>query len=240
MSTPALDTNPKIILFTDFDGTVTWQDSNDFLTDNYGMGPEKHKELTEKIMDGTVTFRDAFREMLDSVKEPFDKCVEILLNNIDLDPGFKDFYFWAEKNNVPVVVVSSGMEPLIRELLAKLVGESAKDIQIISNTVDVKDDGSWSIVYRDPKTEYGHDKAKSLRPYAEKKERPMLLYAGDGVSDISAAKETDLLFAKKGCDLIEYCKKHNIPFYEFESYKTIHKNVEALLNGKTTLDELRN
>jgi 2-hydroxy-3-keto-5-methylthiopentenyl-1-phosphate phosphatase len=26
----------------------------------------------------------------------------------------------------------------------------------------------------------------------------MMFYAGDGVSDLSAAKETDLLFAKKG------------------------------------------
>jgi len=29
-------------------------------------------------------------------------------------------------------------------------------------------------------------------------ERPTLFYAGDGVSDLSAARETDLLFAKKG------------------------------------------
>jgi 2-hydroxy-3-keto-5-methylthiopentenyl-1-phosphate phosphatase len=29
-------------------------------------------------------------------------------------------------------------------------------------------------------------------------ERPVLLYAGDGVSDLSAAAETDLLFAKEG------------------------------------------
>jgi 2-hydroxy-3-keto-5-methylthiopentenyl-1-phosphate phosphatase len=28
-------------------------------------------------------------------------------------------------------------------------------------------------------------------------EKPVMFYAGDGVSDLSAAKETDLLFAKK-------------------------------------------
>jgi 2-hydroxy-3-keto-5-methylthiopentenyl-1-phosphate phosphatase len=28
--------------------------------------------------------------------------------------------------------------------------------------------------------------------------RPILFYAGDGVSDLSAAKESDLLFAKAG------------------------------------------
>lgn len=51
---------------------------------------------------------------------------------------------------------------------------------------------------------FGHDKSLTIRPYSEaiakmpENDRPTLFYAGDGVSDLSAAKETDLLFAKKG------------------------------------------
>lgn len=47
---------------------------------------------------------------------------------------------------------------------------------------------------------FGHDKSLEIRPYARlpAEERPTLFYAGDGVSDLSAAKETDLLFAKAG------------------------------------------
>ena len=47
---------------------------------------------------------------------------------------------------------------------------------------------------------FGHDKALEIRPYANLPDdkRPILFYAGDGVSDLSAAKETDLLFAKAG------------------------------------------
>jgi 2-hydroxy-3-keto-5-methylthiopentenyl-1-phosphate phosphatase len=47
---------------------------------------------------------------------------------------------------------------------------------------------------------FGHDKSLEIRPYAglPAEERPTLFYAGDGVSDLSAAKETDLLFAKAG------------------------------------------
>ena len=47
---------------------------------------------------------------------------------------------------------------------------------------------------------FGHDKSLEIKPYAKlpTHERPTLLYAGDGVSDLSAAAETDLLFAKKG------------------------------------------
>lgn len=47
---------------------------------------------------------------------------------------------------------------------------------------------------------FGHDKSLEIRPYGQLPdgERPIMFYAGDGVSDLSAAKETDLLFAKKG------------------------------------------
>lgn len=47
---------------------------------------------------------------------------------------------------------------------------------------------------------FGHDKSLEIKPYAALPdgERPTLLYAGDGISDLSAAAETDLLFAKKG------------------------------------------
>lgn len=47
---------------------------------------------------------------------------------------------------------------------------------------------------------FGHDKSLEIKPYAAlpDSERPVLLYAGDGVSDLSAAAETNLLFAKEG------------------------------------------
>jgi 2-hydroxy-3-keto-5-methylthiopentenyl-1-phosphate phosphatase len=47
---------------------------------------------------------------------------------------------------------------------------------------------------------FGHDKSLEIRQYSRlpAEERPVLFYAGDGVSDLSAAKETDLLFAKAG------------------------------------------
>ena len=49
-------------------------------------------------------------------------------------------------------------------------------------------------------SDFGHDKSLAIRPYANlpKDQRPTMFYAGDGVSDLSAASETDLLFAKKG------------------------------------------
>src|SRR5271169_5869977 len=68
--------------------------------------------------------------------------------------------------------------------------------------------------------DFGHDKSRAIKPYAALPAdgRPVLAYCGDGVSDISAAKETDLLFAKKGKDLVKHCLLQNVPFYPFDVF----------------------
>lgn len=152
---PAMKTNPKFIFFTDFDGTITQRDSNDFLTDNLGYGQELRKQGNQDVLHDRLSFRESFQGMMDSVKTPYDQCIKTLLENIKLDPYFKEFYEWSRENNVPVVVLSSGMVPIIRALLVHLVGEHAEDIQIVSNDVasrdgkDINTEGGWQIVFHD-------------------------------------------------------------------------------------------
>jgi 2,3-diketo-5-methylthio-1-phosphopentane phosphatase len=152
----ALKTNPKFIFFTDFDGTITQQDSNDFLIEKFGIGPALRKEMFQDILFGRRSFREAFKEMLDSISLPLNECIAALLQNIALDEGFKEFYTWARENNVPVVVLSGGMKPIIRALLAHLIGEDeVRMLPILSNDVTprpgkrLEDEGSWEIVFRD-------------------------------------------------------------------------------------------
>lgn len=89
--------------------------------------------------------------MVESVAETtsFDDCIQILRKNIKLDPGFNPFYTWCLENNIPVIVLSSGMEPIIRALLKDLVGPTADKIPIVSNQVKIEADGKWEIVYHD-------------------------------------------------------------------------------------------
>jgi 2-hydroxy-3-keto-5-methylthiopentenyl-1-phosphate phosphatase len=65
----------------------------------------------------------------------------------------------------------------------------------------------------------------------------IFVFCGDGVSDISAAKHCDLLFARNGKDLVTYCTRHNIPFIGFDSFEEIHSVVQNLVDGKTRLEK---
>ncbi|KAK6199921.1 HAD-like domain-containing protein [Scheffersomyces amazonensis] len=242
-------TSPPAIVFTDWDGTVTLQDSNDYLTDNIGFGLAKRSEINDQILIGTQSFRDGFREMLESISTPFPECIDLLLKNVQLDPGFKEFYHWCEAKHIPVIVISSGMKPIIYALLKNLVGEEAiKNIDIISNDVKIDEvSKKWEIVYKDPESPFGHDKANSIKEYLtnhgyNSSNTPLLFYSGDGVSDLSAAKETDLLFAKHGKDLIKYCIRENIPYTEFNSFADILSKITKIIeaDGKNIKEFIEN
>lgn len=75
--------------------------------------------------------------------------------DVTLDPGFKSFYAFAKENNIPVIIVSSGMTPIIRSILANLIGDKdASEIDVISNEVKFTDPEqkgeTWELVYRHP------------------------------------------------------------------------------------------
>ncbi|KAG9778851.1 Polyol phosphate phosphatase PYP1 [Exophiala dermatitidis] len=246
-----LNKKPRVIFFTDFDGTITLQDTNDFITDNYGMGYEERRKLFHAVINHTDTFRNTFQQMLDSWHLPFPRVLEILRDNITLDPYFKEFMVWAREHDVPVIVLSSGMIPVLETLLRHLLGEDLmSDIEIVANEVQLRAPGNsldvpdgWTIKFHDD-SGFGHDKSLTIRPYADAiakmppQERPTLLYAGDGVSDLSAARETDLLFARAGQDLVTWCEKEGIPFTTFENWKTILDETKDIYEGKRTVKNL--
>jgi 2,3-diketo-5-methylthio-1-phosphopentane phosphatase len=243
-----LDAKPKVIFFTDFDGTITLQDTNDFITDNYGMGEPKRAAIMQEILKEKVTFRDGFQNMLDTWNMPFPRVLEILSQNISLDPHFKDFMRWAQANDVPVIVLSSGMIPVLQTLLKQLVGEELiKDIEIIANDTrpippknSLDEAHGWTIKFHD-NSGFGHDKSLTIRQYARaieklpENEKPTLLYAGDGVSDLSAARETNLLFAKSGRDLVTYCEREGIPFTTFDDWSSILQETKQIYEGQKSV-----
>ena len=116
---------------------------------------------------------DSFRDMLDSIKTPFDECIRILCENMKLDPYFAEFYFWAKENNVPIVILSSGMIPIIHALLVNFLGHEPDNIQIVANDVrsrdgkDINTEGGWEIVYHDDRYIFHYELSPALWEFAD-------------------------------------------------------------------------
>jgi len=243
---PPVHKDKKFVVLSDWDGTITTFDSNDYMTDNLGYGKEKRREGNLNVLAGKETFRDSFRDMLQSISgngHTFNECKQFLCDSIELDPGFKEFYSWCKATDIPVIIVSSGMAPLIRAVLSNLLGEAAADeIEIIANDVDIRSDGKWEIEYRHPTSGYGHDKSQAILHYRNLPNPPTLFFFGDGVSDISAARHADLLFVKSkpggDNDLAAYCRREDIKHVLFEDFKDVLPTIQSIAEGKKTIPEI--
>lgn len=227
----------------DFDGTIFMQDTGHTLFDNFGCGPERRKVLAEQMESGERTFREVSDELYSSLDVPFDDGFEVMKTALDIDPDFQAFHEFCVNNGIPFNVISAGLKPVLRRVLDHFIGEAmSKHIEIVANDAKIADDGStWEAVWRHD-TDLGHDKARSINEYravaqleSDNGTIPMIVFIGDGVSDLPAAREADVLFARRGLRLEQYCVEHNLPYIAFDTFADIQKEVIKIAK----VDELR-
>ncbi|KAI0164546.1 HAD-like domain-containing protein [Hypoxylon sp. FL1284] len=223
----------KIICFSDFDGTIFMQDTGHVLFDNHGCGSKRRELLDEQIKKGERSFRDVSEEMWGSLNVPFEDGFDVMDQTLEIDPDFQSFHKFCVGNNIPFNVISAGLKPILRRVLDTFLGEEeSAHIQIVANDAQISADGSnWKPIWRHD-TELGHDKALSVQEARKEAELtcedgtiPLIVFIGDGVSDLPAAREADVLFARRGLRLEEYCVEHKIEYIPFDTFADIQREI---------------
>ncbi|KAI6092017.1 2,3-diketo-5-methylthio-1-phosphopentane phosphatase [Hypoxylon rubiginosum] len=226
----------KIICFSDFDGTIFMQDTGHVLFDNHGCGSKRREALDEQIKTGERSFRDVSEEMWGSLNVPFEDGFEVMEKSLEIDPDFQNFHKYCIANNIPFNVISAGLKPILRRVLDTFLGEEeSSHIEIVANEAQISEDGSqWKPIWRHD-TELGHDKALSVQEARKEAELacddgsiPLIVFIGDGVSDLPAAREADVLFARRGLRLEEYCVEHKISYIPFDTFADIRREIEKI------------
>ena len=152
---------------------------------------------------------------------------------LDVDPGFKQFHEFCINNRIPFNVISAGLKPVLRRVLDHFLGEKqSAHIDIVANDATISKDGSsWKPEWLHD-TELGHDKAKSINDWRDSARLessdgtiPMIVFIGDGVSDLPAAREADMLFARRGLRLEEYCIENKIAHIPYDSFADIQEEI---------------
>ena len=128
---------------------------------------------------------------------------------------------------------------MLRKVLDHFLGEEmSKHIDIVANDVKITEteDGShtWEAVWKHD-TDLGHDKALSMQEAralaqleADNGTIPLIVFIGDGVSDLPAARHADVLFARRNLKLEEYCIENDIKHFAFDSFADIQKEIMIL------------
>lgn len=218
---------------TDFDGTIFMQDTGHVLFNKYGCGSEQRERLEKQFKEGEKTFKGISEELWGSLDLPFEQGLKAISEHLTLDQDFKTFHDFCLNNKIPFNVISAGLKPILRKVLDIFIGEEASsNIDIIANDATIEPEGhEWKPHWRHD-VESGHDKALSINEYkdaakieSEDGTVPMVIFIGDGVSDLAAAGQADLLFARRGLALEAHCIEKNIKYLPYDSFADVQREI---------------
>jgi len=203
------------VVFCDFDGTITKEDTVCRFLDLYAE--KEWRNLEDLCIEGKLSPRVCMEKQLSLVKPPAEFQMKSFINNLEIDETFISFFKYVRELGVEFNIVSDGLDYFIQAILSRY---SLKGIKVFSNKL-VFDNGnlipSFPFYHDSCKRGSGVCKCSLLEKYKKTKKT---VYIGDGVSDYCASGTADFLFAKKR--LASYCTENKIPFTKFEFFSDIH------------------
>ena len=170
----------------------------------------------------------------------FEDGFATMERELEIDADFRAFHAYCVVHAIPFNVISAGLKPVLRRVLDRFLGEEeARHINIMANDAEISADGSaWRPVWRHD-NELGHDKAISMTEARREAERacaagadddavPLIVFIADGVSDLPATREADVLFVRRGLRLEEYCVEHGIACIPFDTFADIERDIRKI------------
>jgi 2-hydroxy-3-keto-5-methylthiopentenyl-1-phosphate phosphatase len=194
------------IVFCDFDGTITSVET--FVAILKEFAPEISQQLMPQIYAQTLTLRQGVRQMLESI--PSRRYPEILefTRSQPMRDGFVELLDFLHTVQVPLVVVSGGLQGMIEVVLGDLV-HRVKAIHAI--TVDASQEYlQISSPYEDG-TEIVA-KVKVIEKYGATE----AIAIGDSITDLNMALHVPLVFARdRLATYLDQQQKSYIPWHDF-------------------------
>ncbi len=212
----------RLRIFCDFDGTIAVNDVGNEVFTRYG--DSRHWwQLVASWRRGEIDGRQLWQQQC-TVSRLTPEQLDQFAVTQPIDPGFPLFYRYCQEHAWPIYVVSDGMDAYIERILQQ---HAIHDVQIRCNHLKIAPDGSLEVTF----PYYGHScgscaNCKGSHIRNEKQAGEATVYIGDGMSDLCAVGEADVLFAKK--ELADYCRKQGKPFLEYDNFFDVHAKIAEM------------
>ena len=210
------DMDSKVMVFCDFDGTITKKDTTLFLLERFANA--SWLKIEKKMLSGEITEEEGFKAEISMLSVSWEDAINAILNEVEFEPTFPSFYNWLQEKDIPFTILSGGFREIIGLLLSEYGIEGAivkaNELSIVNNR--------WQVIpIKQPKIRGLCNHCKSYSVLSKKEAGYKIVYIGDGLTDRCPAGHADVVFAKD--DLEEYCKYYSrryIPFRDFDVVKT--------------------
>ncbi len=222
------------IVFCDFDGTITRADVTDEILSR--LADPAWKTIENSWMQGRIGSQECLERQMALVRTSKNSLNE-LIDSIPLDPHFRRFARYARETALPFLIVSDGLDHVIRRILTKsgLWRRPRNGSNFFSSSARLKGDGiEISFPHGQPPCPHGCATCKPAVIRKFKQDRWPVLYIGDGFSDRHAVFEADFVYARR--PLFEFCRERGIPCRVFETFAEVEGALARWRDGGAVLE----
>lgn len=214
----------RLRVFCDFDGTVSVKDVTDLLLEAYAL-PE-WREIEALWQEGRIGSMECMSRQV-ALLRCSRKELDQLADGVAIDPQFPDFVADCREASVPVIILSDGLDAVIRRILRN---HGLADLPVYANRLEMSDDARYRLSFpyarADCRAASGTCKCALMRQLSPPDAEKILI--GDGVSDGCAAREAaDFVFAKDA--LLATCREHALPHAAYRDFGDMRR---LLLNSQ--------
>jgi 2,3-diketo-5-methylthio-1-phosphopentane phosphatase len=212
--------NNSLILFSDFDGTISTRDVGNRLFHHFSLG--KSEEPVARWRADRIDSRQCLQEEADLIDDLTENDLYDFVDGFKIDSGFPDFVNLCREHQLPFYILSDGLDIYINRLLQKY---NLAGLPVLANQAWLENKRlqiSWPY-HRHSCGSCGNCKGYHIRRLKQNGQRA--LYIGDGKSDLCAVPEADTIFARDF--LAEYCRREGIEFLPFDDFSAITKTLAA-------------
>jgi 2-hydroxy-3-keto-5-methylthiopentenyl-1-phosphate phosphatase len=204
------------IVFCDFDGTITAQESLEGVFKRFA--PDIWKPIKDKMMALEITIRQGVRQILESI--PSKRYPEILdfVQTIPIRPGFEEMLDFLDARGVPFVIISGGLRGMVDARLGDLVNRAYKIF-----AVDVDTGGEFLKLKSDFEGETELVAKVEVMNLFDAEQRIVI---GDGVTDLNMAQNGSVVFARDR--LAAFLKHMDVPYNEWSDFFDVIKGLKFL------------
>ena len=214
-------------VLVDFDDTAAEQNVAELLLKRFG--DPTWQDVRRQFRDAQLTLNEYQEITFRNIRADRDSMQSYVKQNANLRPYFKELWCYCFSNNIPMAIVSQGLDFYIEALLEQ---EGVAQIPVHAvNTRFTPGGLTYQYHYARPGQErLGNSKGLIVDGYRQ--QGHYIFYAGDGISDFEGATRADMLFAHRR--LAEECSLQGIPFEPFSDFQGMLQAVQ-----KFDLDGLR-
>ncbi|MCC5802542.1 2-hydroxy-3-keto-5-methylthiopentenyl-1-phosphate phosphatase [Rossellomorea vietnamensis] len=214
------------VIFCDFDGTIT--ETDNIISLMKAFAPPEWEPVKEDILSQSISIKEGVSKLFSLIpSSKKDEMIQYLMETAVIREGFKEFVDYTKVNEIPLYIVSGGIDFFVHPLLKEFGPFKAVYCnEAIFNDSNITIHWPYTCDVHCENKGCGCCKPSILR--ALSLEDHEVIVIGDSVTDIEMAKLGDTVLARDY--LARTCEEKEIPYHPFE---TFHDCIKVIEKGVT-------